>query len=363
MRYSTLLLFLLLFSPLLAETADQSWVKNGHLEARLVKVDTISNHRAFAALPWSEDMDKKAHEKLMSYSQKAIFGKEKKVVMVAFDLKNSSAKPLKIGARRPGWMVRCDDGQQISNGNSYATSVSYNLAPGFPASETLAPGQTVRRSLAFFIPDFTEVNALFFKTAGRAAQDLGESDSLVLKIKKQVVTGGKAVVGQSTSKQPWQSNKGWKMRITDATYITDRASYDKLPWNARMTGETETKHSKYMDTFFAKKKRRKKVALLKMEIKNLHPDKQKVGVNRPYWVAHCSDGTKVSNNHSFMRQVSFLMKAGLPRETLLNPNDTVRGTMAFFIPEGTTITSVTYNSRGLLERSFGKSGNLVIPVP
>ena len=363
MKFLTVVLTLFLFVPCLADQADQSWVKNGRLEARLVKVDYLNSHDELAAMPWNSDFKGKKYEKLMTYSQKTLFRKEKKVALITFDLKNSSLAPLKVGARRPGWMVRCDDGQQISNGHSFACSIIYNSKPGFPSEETLAPGQTVRRTLAFFIPNFTEVNILFFKSAGRVAQDLGESESLVLRLKKQRVTGGKAVVGKSDSKQPWQSNKGWKMRITGSSYVSDMKSYRKLDWNERMTGDAKDKNLKYMTHFFGKKKKRKKVALLDMEIKNLHGDKQKVGVNRPYWVAHLSDGTKISNNHSYMRQVSFLLKGGLPRETKLNSKATVRGTLAFFIPVGTTIEKVSYNSQGLLKRSFGESGNLVMPVP
>jgi hypothetical protein len=352
---------MLLQTPLLAESADASWVRNGQWSMRLVKIEYVSDLEGYQKLPWNPEFQGEIRSKNLEHLKTAVFAKEKRVALLTIDLKNTSGGPLKVGTKRPYWMVRCDDGQQVSNNNSFMRQISTVLEGGMPAEMPLAAGQTRRGVMAFFIPNFAQVNSLFFKAPGHLANDFGETESLVLKIQDNSVKGGKATTGASASNQPWVSNGLWKMRITDTKYVDNLNDYKTLPWNERMTGDAEEKHMRYVSqAVFPKKKR---LILLKLELKNLHPEKQKVGVKRPYWFLQCSDGKVISNNHSFTTQVSFLLKGGLPQETLLNPNETVSGWLAFFIPQDVKGEDVFYKSQGHVGKSFGESQSIVLQVP
>ena len=128
-----------------------------------------------------------------------------------------------------------------------------------------------------------------------------------------------------------------------------------------MTGKEKEKHLSYMSkAVFPKDKR---VLLVKVELKNLHSEKKKVGVKRPYWFLHTGGERELNNNNSYCMKVPFLLEGGLPQETLLNPNDTVRGWLAFFVPNDEQGKTVYYKSQGHVGKSFGESKSIVLPVP
>lgn len=354
------LLLIALTAVAMAED-DKSWASNGMWDIRLVKVQTVTNLKDYQALPWTDKMTGGVRDKHMTHARRAVFDKEKKVTLLTIELKNKSGGSHKVGANLPYWRVRCQDGQEISSNHSFMQQATTLLEGGMPREEMLAPGKVQRGTLAFYIPDFTDVNILFYRSRGHLSKHFGESESLVLKVNPKKVTGGKAVVGASNSKQPWVSNKLWKMRVTKAREVTSYQDYLKLPWNDRMTGSKRDKHLKYVKgNVYGKEK---KLVLLSVELKNLHDTPQKCGVGRPYWFVSLSNGKDQSNNHSFTRQVSFLLTGGLPQETRLNSNDTVRGDIAFFIPAGVSVQSLSYKAQGHIGKSFGKSKSIVLPVP
>jgi hypothetical protein len=359
MRSFHLFLLLLLALPAVAE--DSSWVRNGQWSMRLVKVQYVTDYSDFQKLPWAQSFSGEVRDKTMEHAKKSVFAKEKQVALLTIELKNTSATTVKVGTNRPYWIVRCGDGQQVSNNHSFMRQVSESLKNGMQKEEPLKPGDTRVGTVAFFIPNFTQVNSLFFKAQGHLAKDFGETESLVLKTQQQNVKGGRATTGASQSTVEWVSNGLWKMRITEAKYINTLADYKQLPWNARMTGDAKDKHLNYMSkAVFPKDKR---VLLVKIELKNLHPDKKKVGVKRPYWFLHTGGKRDLNNNNSYAAKVPFLLEGGLPQETLLNPNDTVRGWLAFFVPNNEQPKTVYYKSQGHVGKSFGESKSIVLPVP
>lgn len=305
-------------------------------------------------------MNGEVRSKHMKHVKNSVYGKQKKVALLSVELKNIGAAPLKTGVRRPYWMVRCSDGQQVSNNHSFMVQSSTLLRGGFPQEQVVAPNQAIKGTLAFYIPNFSDLNMLFFKAQGRLARDFGETESLVLKTNSTSVKGGRAAIGETNSKAPWVSNGHWKMRVTGARWVNNLKQYQRLPFNARMVGPTKEKNLKQLGNIF---KRRKRVLLLQMELKNLTGEKQKVGVKRPYWFLGCADGTKLSNSNAFVRQVSFVLEGGMPQETVLNPNDTVRGTMAFFVPEGKNPTELFYKAQGHISKSFLKTRSIMMSLP
>lgn len=359
MRYPLLSILLLFALPALAD--DSSWVSNGQWSMRLVDVRYVDTYSDFQALPWSAEFQGDIKAKTMEHVKKSVLGKEKQVALVTFELKNTSNATLKVGSNRPYWIVRCDDGQQVSNNHSFMRQVSNGIEGGMRAEEPLKSGATKKATLAFFIPGFARVNSLFFKAQGHLAKDFGETESLVLKAQTQHVKGGKAVMGAGASDAPWVSNGLWKMRITRAKYVDSLAEYRKLPWNERLTGQAESKHMNYMSkAVFPKKKR---VLLVYLELKNLHGEKQKVGAKRPYWFLQTDGQRDLNNSNSYCVKVPFFLEHGLPQETLLNPKDTVGGWLAFFVGDTETAKSVYYKSQGHVGKSFGPSKSIVLPLP
>lgn len=345
MRYLALLLLCTI-----ATWAQTDWADNGQWQLRSEKVELVETIEAYRSLPW-ETTPPPDH---FAYVERQVFSKKGKVALVSLTLKNPESQGAQtIGSAAPMWTLRCDDGQELRLAGVHATLLVKHLKHGLPEKTTVAPGKEVSGTLGFFLPHDRTPRLLFFQAPGVLEKKFGPTESLVAVLDRPATSRAALAPNREG---PWTGNDLWKMRLNGLRYLSDLESYKNLPWTDRMSAQDADSHFAYVErTVFSKGGR---VALVRVDCKNLTGARQKIGFSIPMWTLRCSDGTSLRNAGVQQSRIPWMLAGGMPEATLLNPNDTAGGWLGFFVPKGCAPDELTFDAPGVMAKDYGATGSI-----
>lgn len=330
------------------------WADNGQWLLRSEGVEVVETLEAYRSLPW----EKTPPDNHFDYVARQVFDKNGKVALVSITLKNPANQGQQaIGYAAPMWTLRCDDGQQIRLAGVHPTLLVSHIENGLPDKATLVPGQELTGRLGFFLPHDRRPRLLFFQAPGVLEKKFGPTESLVAVLDK---AGNTTPALAPNREAQWVGNDNWKMRLNGFHLISDLKAYRELPWTDRMSEADASSHFGYVErAVFAKGGR---VALARVDFKNLTGEKQKIGYSIPMWTLRCADGTNLRNAGVQQSRIPWMLAGGMPEGTLLNSKDTAGGWVGFFVPSGCEPAELFFQAPGVMAKTYGPTESIRFPL-